>query len=131
MRHFLLFFFPTTFMLRVSFSPVPECVVTWLLESSFSDPPRAPGTLLLLLLLLLCWTKQIGLLFGLLSETPLSLHNDNYAKVIYNIGTEILMLTSNLHNAALSGPILIIFSVICTKFRALKHGLYDSAVGAT
>ena len=36
--------FPTTFMLRVSFSPVPECVEIGLLESSFSDPPAAPGT---------------------------------------------------------------------------------------
>ena len=44
--------FPTTFMLRVSFSPVPECVVIGLLETSFSDPPRPPGTPLLLLLLL-------------------------------------------------------------------------------
>ena len=30
----------------------------WLLESSFSDHPAAPGTLLLLLLLL-CWTTRI------------------------------------------------------------------------
>ena len=54
-----------------------------------------------------------------------------YTKVIYNIGTEIIMLTSNLQNATLSGPILIFFCGICTKFRALKHGIYDSAVGAT
>ena len=37
---FNVYVFPTTFMLRVSFSPVPECVVIGLLESSFSDPPR-------------------------------------------------------------------------------------------
>ena len=33
--------FPTTFMLRVSFSPAPECVIVVLLESSFSDPRAA------------------------------------------------------------------------------------------
>ena len=32
---------PTTFMLRVSFSPAPECVIVVLLESSFSDPRAA------------------------------------------------------------------------------------------
>jgi hypothetical protein len=41
---------PTTFVLRVSFSPVPECVKIGLLESNFSDPAAAPGTLLLMLL---------------------------------------------------------------------------------
>ena len=33
--------FPTTFMLRVSFSPAPEYVIVVLLESSFSDPRAA------------------------------------------------------------------------------------------
>ena len=49
-----------------------------LLETSFSDPPRPPGRCCCCY----CYVepKQIGLLFGLLSETPLSLHNDNYAK---------------------------------------------------
>ena len=36
-------FFPTTFMLWVTFSPVPECVEIGLLESSFSDPAAAPS----------------------------------------------------------------------------------------
>ena len=36
--------------MRVSFSPVPECVEIGLLESSCSDPAAAPGTPLLLLL---------------------------------------------------------------------------------
>ena len=31
-------FFPTTFMFWVSFSPVAECVIVLLLESTFSDP---------------------------------------------------------------------------------------------
>ena len=37
----LSFFFPTTFMLRVSFSPAPECVIVVLVESTFSDPRSA------------------------------------------------------------------------------------------
>ena len=57
-------FFPTTFMLWVSFSSVPECVEVGLLETSFSDPPAAPGTPLLLLLLLLCCTLVANLLVG-------------------------------------------------------------------
>ena len=32
-------FIPTTFCCWVSFSPVPECVVVGLLETSFPDPP--------------------------------------------------------------------------------------------
>ena len=40
-RIFYVFLFPTTFMLRVSFSPAPECVIVVLLESSFSDPRAA------------------------------------------------------------------------------------------
>ena len=83
-------------MLRVSFSPVPECVEIGLLESSFSDPPAAPGTLLLLLLLLLFYTLLLNLFIGsysyfalglfFSSGTQLLLHNDIiyiYKKVIY------------------------------------------------
>ena len=126
-------FIPTTFMLRVSFSPVPECVEIGLLESSFSDPPAAPGTplLLLLLLLLLFYTLLLNLFIGsysyfalgpfFSSGTQLLLHNDIiYKKVIYNIGTEILIFTSNLHSAAHNAPISMIFSGVCTKFRALS-----------
>ena len=40
---FIIFVIPTTFMLWVFFSPVPECVVISLLETSFPDPLGAPG----------------------------------------------------------------------------------------
>ena len=75
-------------MLRVSFSPVPECVEIGLLESSFSDPPAAPGTPLLLLLF---YTLLLNLFIGsysyfalgpfFSSGTQLLLHND----IIYKL----------------------------------------------
>ena len=52
---FFLKFFHTTFMLRVFFSPVPECVVIGLLESSFPDPPAAPGTPFIIVIIIVLY----------------------------------------------------------------------------
>ena len=44
----------------------------------------------------------------------------HYQKTISDIGTKILIFTSNLHSAAHNAPISMIFSGVCTKFRALS-----------
>ena len=100
-------------MLRVSFSPVPECVVLGLLETGFPDPPRAPGR---------CYYYCCCCV-----EPPVFI----YQKVIYNIGTEILMLQCNLHNSTQEAPTELSFSGICTKFRDENNGIGPSAVAAT
>ena len=46
-----IWFFPTTFMLRVSFSPAPECVEADCWNRGFPPPPCHRG------LLLLCYTR--------------------------------------------------------------------------
>ena len=55
-RHMFFMFFPTTFMLRVTFSPAPECVVADCWNRVFPTP-RATRPPLLLLLLLLFYTR--------------------------------------------------------------------------
>ena len=51
--------FPTTFMLRVSFSPAPVCVEGDCWNRCFSTPPWAEKAPLLLLLLLCCTFTKI------------------------------------------------------------------------
>ena len=77
-------------MLRVSFSPVPECVVIGLLETSFSDPPRAPGRCCCY-----CCVEPNILVCSLVYYLKPHYHYTTIImqKVIYNIGTEILLLT--------------------------------------
>ena len=125
-------------MLRVSFSPVPECVEIGLLESSFSDPPAAPGTPLLLLLLLLFYTLLLNLFIGsysyfalgpfFSSGTQLLLHKDIiYKKVIYNIGTEILILTRIFTTDMFINANLTIFGATATDFPPLSNPLGPKA----
>ena len=110
---------------------LPSLSVSWsdCWNRAFPTPPRHQG--LRLLLLLLCCTLLLNLFIGsysyfalgpfFSSGTQLLLHNDIiYKKVIYNIGTEILIFTSNLRGAAHNAPISMIFSGVCTKFRALS-----------
>ena len=54
-----------------------------------------------------------------------------YKKVIYNIGTEILMLKRNLHNSTLRGRTEKSLSVPGSKFRALYDQVGPRAVAAT
>ena len=49
-------------------------------------------------------------------------------KVIYNIGTEILLTTSNLHNAALIAQFSELLVRFCTKFRDENDEIGPSAV---
>ena len=87
---------PTTFMLRVTFSPAPECVVADCWNRAFR-PPVAPEPLLLLFVNFIpALTKgKVGNAF---TGRRLSLHNDIlglstcYKNVIYDIGTKILFL---------------------------------------
>ena len=53
-----------------------------------------------------------------------------YKKVIYNIGTEILMLTSNLHNSTLRGRTDKSLIPAETSHRALSFELGPRAVAA-
>ena len=48
-------FFPATFMLRASFSPIPERVVIPFLETTFSDPlvPTSPAVVVIIIIIVL------------------------------------------------------------------------------
>ena len=118
-------------------SPVPECVMADCWNRAFPTPRRHQDQVIVVIIVMLNRPYSF-LLLGCFSESRLSLHNDIftflyfiYKKVIYNIGTEILIPTSNLHNSTLVAPMLMIFSAICTKFRALSDGDGPSAVGVT
>ena len=88
LQHFHIF--PTTFMLRVSFSPVPECVVISLLKLSFSDPPVPPEPRYCYYCCYCC--VEPGWLLLLLFVS---------CKVIHNIGTKILISEWNGHSSTL------------------------------
>ena len=83
------FFFHNISLLGLLFSR-PWVCRGWLLESSFSDHPPAPGTLLLLLL---CYTLILNLLVGSYSYFPLG--------PFFSPGTQLL-----LHNDILCKPTL-------------------------
>ena len=69
------------------------------------------------LLLLLSAARQ-NYNYNLLSPAR---QNYNYKKVIYNIGTEILMLKRNLHNSTLRGRTKLIFSRIAySSWRSIR-----------
>ena len=54
-----------------------------------------------------------------------------YQKVIYNIGTEILMLHCDLHNSTQEAPTELSFSGNGTKFRDENNEIGPSAVATT
>ena len=118
-------------MLRVSFSPVPECVVLGLLESSFSDPPRAPGRCHCCCYCY-CYVEPNKLVCSLAYYLKPHYHYTTIImqKVIYNIWTEILLLTSNLHNSTLRGRTDKSLIPAETSHRALSFELGPSAVAA-
>ena len=49
---FFLYFFPTTLMVRVSFSPAPECVVADCWNRAFPTPPCHQATVVVVMLYL-------------------------------------------------------------------------------
>ena len=107
-------FIPTTYLLWVSFSPVPECVVVIAGFELFA-PPRAGGTRVVVIVV----------------DPSLVFIFDRIPRSKYNIGTEMLMLKRNLHNSTLRGRTEKSLNVIYTVFYALYDQLGPRAVAAT
>ena len=119
-------------MLRVSFSPAPECVVADCWNRAFPTPPchQTPVVVIVIVIIRLLFYTRLNkrlsrecVYWKAIITTQRYLGPSTcYKNVIHDIGTKILFLQSNDHNSTHIAPLELAFSIDYTKFCVLCCG---------